>query len=175
MIDYFALFEEARHPWLDPEKLKEKYFALARSRPADAELNEGFRVLSDPKLRLQHLLSLRDVDLKTPRDIPPTLAELFWETGQLLRAADRWHLKNTQANSVLSRALLGGEQMKLKEQLGALEARLNSAYVVQIEQLQAIDSLSGPNDIGALLRLHDAFSYLARLRDQVKEKQLLLA
>jgi hypothetical protein len=46
---------------------------------------------------------------------------------------------------------------------------------VQIEQLQAIDSLSGPNDIGALLRLHDAFSYLARLRDQVKEKQLLLA
>jgi hypothetical protein len=32
-----------------------------------------------------------------------------------------------------------------------------------------------PNDPKILLEFHDALSYLTRLRDQVKEKQLLLA
>ncbi len=42
MTDYFALLGEARRAWLDPEKLKEKYFALNRAAAADAELNEAF-------------------------------------------------------------------------------------------------------------------------------------
>ena len=32
MTDYFALLGEARRAWLDPEKLKQKYFALNRAR-----------------------------------------------------------------------------------------------------------------------------------------------
>ena len=30
MTDYFALLQKERRPWLDPEELKEKYFALSR-------------------------------------------------------------------------------------------------------------------------------------------------
>ena len=67
MTDYFALFGEARRPWLDPAELKEKYFAFSRTAAPSAELNEAFRVLSDPKLRLQHLLTLEGVELNAGR------------------------------------------------------------------------------------------------------------
>ena len=72
MTDYFALLGEARRAWLDPEKLKEKYFALNRATAADAELNEAYRVLSDPKLRLHHLLTLDGAELTASRQVPPT-------------------------------------------------------------------------------------------------------
>jgi hypothetical protein len=70
MTDYFALFGEARRAWLDPEKLKEKYFALNRATAADADLNEAYRVLSDPKLRLHHLLTLDGAELTAGRQVP---------------------------------------------------------------------------------------------------------
>ena len=63
MTDYFALFGEARRPWLEPAELKEKYFARSRTAAPSAELNEAFRVLSDPKLRLHHLLTLAGAEL----------------------------------------------------------------------------------------------------------------
>jgi curved DNA-binding protein CbpA len=128
MTDYFALLGEARRLWLDPEQLKQKYFARARERPADSELNEAFRVLSDPKLRLQHLLHLEGIDLKAGREVPSALADLFWQTGGLLREVDRWKSRHTEVSSTLSRALLRGEQLKLRDRLGDLEAKLNGEY-----------------------------------------------
>ena len=170
MTDYFALLGEARRPWLDPDKVKEKYFALAREQPADAELNEAYRVLSDPKLRLQHLLNLAGVDLTAGREIPPALAELFWSTGNLLREVDRWLLKYEAAPSALSRALLAGERAKLSERLTMLEERLRLACGKEVEQLRAIDPNMLPNE--TLILRHDSLSYLGRLQEQVKEKRL---
>ena len=63
MTDYFALLGEARRAWLDTEELKKQYFARVREHPADEELNEAFRVLTEPKLRLHHLLVLAGADL----------------------------------------------------------------------------------------------------------------
>ncbi len=174
MTDYFALLDEARRPWLDPEKLKEKYFGLARERPADAELNEAFRVLSDPKLRLHHLLILDGADLATGRDVPPAVAELFWNTGILLREIDHWLLKETEATSALSRALLSGERAKLEDRLRKVERELAEAYETELAQLRDWNPASplSPNDRAKLIAHHDSISYLTRLRDQVKEKQL---
>ena len=101
MTDYFALLGEARRAWLDPEKLKEKYFALNRATAADAELNEAYRVLSDPKLRLHHLLTLDGAELTASRQVPPSVAELFWNTGTLLREVEQWLLRSAEATSTL--------------------------------------------------------------------------
>src|SRR6186713_2549567 len=117
MTDYFALLGEARRAWLDPERLKEKYFALNRATAADAELNEAYRVLSDPKLRLHHLLTLDGAELTASRPVPPSVAELFRNTGTLLREVDQWLLRNKGARSVLARALLEPERGKLAERL----------------------------------------------------------
>jgi len=171
MTDYFALLGEARRPWIDPESLKVKYFALARERPADAELNEAYRVLSDPRLRLRHLLTLEGMNLKANREIPPVLAELFWKTGTLLREVDRWLLRLADAGSALSRALLSGERAKLAHRLSEHEAKLDAAYEEALDRLREIDR---PDEKGLLLELSDSLAYLTRLRDQVKEKRVRL-
>ncbi len=174
MIDYFALLGEARRPWLDPDELKEKYFARTREAPPDAELNEAFRVLSDPKLRLHHLLVLEGTELTAGRPVPAAVAELFWNTGTVLREVDRWLLRHGEASSALSRALLSGERAKLAGRLQALETQLNTAYEAELEQIRRIDGAAATDNPARLIRLHDSIAYLTRLRDQAKEKQLRL-
>ncbi len=178
MTDYFVLFGEARRPWLEPNELKEKYFARARTASADAGLNEAFRVLSDPKLRLQHLLTLEGAQLSAGRPVPPSVAELFWNTGTLLREVDRWLLKSGEATSALSRALLSGEGAKLEGKLAELEEQLNATYEAELSHLRASESLSTPalpNELSNLIERYDSISYLTRLREQAKEKRFRLS
>ncbi len=178
MTDYFALLDEARRPWLDPERLKEKYFARTRLAAADAELNEAFRVLSDPKLRLHHLLMLEGAELRAGRPVPPSVAELFWNTGALLREFDRWLLKSAEATSALSRALLSSERAKLEKKLQKLEEQLNAHYEADLARLRQIDATANsvsPNESLNLIDLYDSISYLTRLRDQAREKRFRIS
>jgi hypothetical protein len=173
MTDYFALFDEARRPWLDPEKLKEKYFARARSALPDAELNEAFRVLNDPKLRLHHLLLLEGADLTAGRAVPAAVAELVWNTGTLLREIERWLLKREEASSTLARALLSGERAQLAAQLEKREGELSAIYERELDQLREFDA--GTRDVvPKLIEVYDSISYLTRLRAQAAEKRFAL-
>jgi hypothetical protein len=174
MTDYFALFDEARRPWLDPEKLKEKYFARSRTAAADAGLNEAFRVLSNPKLRLHHFLGLAGADLTAGRPVPPRLAELFWNSGTLLREIERWLLKLGAAGSALSRALLSAERATLEARLEKLEGELKALYETELEQLRQIDAtaeMDSPKLLSNLIEHYDSISYLSRLQEQTKEKR----
>jgi hypothetical protein len=178
MTDYFALLGEARRPWLDPEKLKEKYFARTRAAPADAELNEAFRVLNEPKLRLHHLLILQGAELTAGRPVPPSVAELFWRAGTLLREVERWLLKHAEAGSALSRALLSSEKTKLEVQLDKLEKQLSALYEIELAQLRELDVLAdmpSPNELLKLIERYDSISYLTRLQEQTKEKRFRLS
>ena len=171
MTDHFALLGAARRPWLDSEELKEKYFALSRTAEPSAELNEAFRVLSDPKLRLQHLLKLEGVDLAAGRAVPPAVAEVFWNTGALLRETQRWHLRQVAATSTLARALLQPEREKLADRLEHLERQLRSMYDAELAGLRA-----APNETAsALLEAYDRISYLTRLLEQLAEQRLQLS
>ena len=174
MTDYFALFDEARRPWLDPEKLKEKYFARARSAPAGTELNEAFRVLSDPKLRLHHLLVLEGVDLTAGRAVPAAVAELVWNTGTLLREIERWLVKSQEASSTLARALLSGERVQLEARLEKREGELTAIYERELDKLCEIDAGTTRDVLPKLIEVHDSISYLTRLRDQAAEKRFAL-
>ena len=173
MTDYFALLDEARRPWLEPEKLKEKYFSLARTAPADAELNEAFRVLCDPKLRLHHLLTLEGADLVAGRPVPAAVADLSWKAGTLLREIERWLARNQAAASTLVRALLRPEREKLEQQLGKLEERLRAAYAAELAQLPHAE-VDWPNELTEMIGRYDAIAYLTRLLDQTAEKRFQL-
>lgn len=169
MTDYFALFEEARRPWLDPAELKEKYFAHSRTGAPSAELNEAFRVLSEPKLRLHHLLTLEGADPSAGRPVPPAVAELFWNTGTLLREIERWLLRQSAATSTLARALLQPERSKLEQRLAKLEEELGAIYAAEMAQLR-----DAPNDLPSLLERYDRIAYLSRLGERAAEKRLQL-
>ena len=171
MTDHFALLGEARRPWLDSEELKERYFALSRTEVPSAELNEAFRVLSDPKLRLQHLLKLEGVDLAAGRAVPPAVAEVFWNTGTLLRETQRWRLRQGAATSTLARALLQPERGKLAQRLEELETQLRAMYDAELAGLSAAPNESAP----ALLEAYDRISYLTRLLEQLAEQRFQLS
>jgi curved DNA-binding protein CbpA len=178
MTDYFALLGEARRAWLDPEKLKEKYFAHSRAAATDAELNEAYRVLSDAKLRLHHLLTLEGAELRVGRPVPPSVAELFWNAGALLREVERWLLKHGDATSVLGRALVSSERTKLEGKLEKLEKELNALYETKLAQLRQIDAAAHsepPNELPSLIELYDSISYLSRLREQTKEQRFRMS
>ncbi len=178
MIDYFALLDEARRPWLDPEKLKKKYFALSRVAAPDAQLNEAYRVLSDPKLRLHHLLTLGGVDLAAGRPVPPSVAELFWNTGTLLREVEQWLLQSSGTTGALARSLLKAEQGKIEGKLAKLEEQLRVTYELELNQLRQLDAAwtaASPNEGARLIELSDSISYLTRLLERTAEKRFQLA
>lgn len=169
MTDYFALFGEARRPWLDPAELKEQYFARSRMAAPSAELNEAFRVLSDPKLRLHHLLTLAGAELTAGRPVPPAVAELFWNTGSLLREIEHWLLRRAAAASVLAQAVLQPERARLERRLAKLEEELGANHETEIAQLR-----DAPNESADLVERYDRIAYLSRLRERAAEKRLQL-
>jgi hypothetical protein len=177
MTDYFALFDEARRPWLEPAKLKEKYYTLSRTAAPDAELNKAFQVLSDPKLRLQHLLFLEGADPTAGRPVPPSVAELFWNSGTLLREVEHWLVQNSGTTGALARSLLKVEQGKLEGKLARLAEELRATYESELNQLRQLDAAwndASPNDGSQLLRIYDSISYLTRLLGRTAEKRFQL-
>jgi len=177
MTDYFALLREERRPWLDSEKLKEKYFASNRIAAPEAGLNEAYRVLSDPKLRLHHLLTLEGADLTAGRPVPLSVAELFWNTAALLREAERWLLENSGTTTALQRSLRETERAKLQGKISRLDAQLRAIYESRLEELRQFDttwSPASPNDISRLVELYDSIAYLTRLLAQIAEKKFQL-
>ena len=177
MTDYFALLQKERRPWLEPEELKEKYFALSRLAAPDARLNEAYRVLSDPKLRLHHLLTLEDADLAAGRPVPPSVADLFWNAGSLLREAEGWLTLAGGTTTALQRSLTAAERARLQGKISEMNEQLRATYESRLEQLRQLDTrwkAASPNDVPQLLELYDSIAYLTRLLEQIAEKKFQL-
>lgn len=101
MTDYFALLDEARSACVDVDALKQKFHRRARTEHPDAggttfeQLSAAYRTLTDPKLRLAHLLELNGAERPAITQPPADLVELFFETGNALngsRTAIEHHL-----------------------------------------------------------------------------------
>ena len=106
MADYFALLDEPRRPWLDPEVLKAKFHALAASVHPDrvhgaaqpekqeanqryADLNAAFQCLREPKERLRHLLELeRGIKVEDVQKISTDTMDLMMEISAHCRETD---------------------------------------------------------------------------------------
>lgn len=182
MIDYFALLEQPRRPQVDLDKLKAKYHELARAAHPDqaraegdsAALNEAYRVLRDPKLRLRHLLELEGLQLETG-SVPQDLSDVFLETGTLMQDVDRLLARST--STALSKALLRSE---LAERQASIAAMLNKLQALQNKALAELDALdrrwTSPHQGGRELSgLASRFAYLARWIDQLEERKLRLS
>ena len=190
MTDYFALLGEVRRPWIDSNKLKQKYHQLtlqlhpdrgSRNQTSEetdslAELNEAFRVLQDPKLRLQHLLMLENAAPVAARPVPPALANLFWDTGASLKNLDAI-LEKQSSTSRLTQALgkseIADAEMRTREILDQLRSLYNDALdkVRRTDPLWLADPAA---NVSTLVDLYDSFSYLSRLIEQVNERLLRL-
>lgn len=185
MIDYFALLEQPRRPWFDENALREKFHSLARAAHPDrqssaspdldfASLSEAFRVLGDPKLRLQHLLQLES-NTQASDVLPKDLEDLFPSMTAIIRTADDL-LKRTKATTnALSRSLFKSELLTIQNQIAQSLAKLSELQEQTMSELRALDeswtTIPSP-DFSQLRRLYLKISYLSRWITQFEEKKL---
>jgi curved DNA-binding protein CbpA len=198
MTDHFALLNEPRRPWLDPETLKKKFLTLSASVHPDrvhnldeakrataqehyVELNAAYNCLREPKERLRHLLELGLGAL--PKDIqriPSELMDLSLEIGQACREADALLAEKSKATSPLLQVKIFERAQEMSDQLQALQKRVNAMNERLTEELKRIDtewnSAVPRNDLlQRLEELYRLFSYTARWSAEMQERFVRLS
>jgi len=176
MTDYFALLDQPRAPWLDPESLKEVFHrktlkqhpdtSASASSDAFAELNEAYQALQNPKRRLQHLLELQvSPPMRAPESVPNELQELFLRIGEWNQRAQDLLEKIRGQSSALERSLLKSRLLEVQQAIENLRCEVRdlsetaNAELKQIEATQ-LDLISG---------FHSRFAYLSRWMEQLDE------
>jgi molecular chaperone HscB len=192
--DPFALFDLPPAPALDVEALKERFSrATAESHPDKfaqapeaerqtaearyAELNRAYQTLTDPRARLLALYELTKGE--KPRDvqrIPPGTMDLFVEVGQTCRNFDEFLERKKNASGALERAGLMSEELALQDQLAELREKLDHLAVTLEADLTALDLRwrDGDREINALEAVYRKYSYLARWKQQLEEREIAL-
>jgi DnaJ-domain-containing protein 1 len=197
MTDCFALLNEPRRPWIDPEALKAKFIALSaevhpdrtHNRPATereaanqrfAQLNAAYTCLCEPKARLAHLLELeRGSRLEEVQKIPCGTAELFMEVSKACREADAFLAARNRTTSPLLKAQSFEKGFQLSDSLKALNGKLDTKLgqlAVQLgnlnmawESAPAVGSPTRANVLpcSRLEQIYRDLSYLTRWMQQI--------
>lgn len=190
MIDHFAVLGASRRPWLDPERLKERYqqlaFACHPDRQASDEksgnfsaVTEAYRVLSNPKLRLQHLLSLEAGGANSRKpEITSQLADTFMTTAALVTEVDSFLRKKETATSTLGKSLLLSEAAGLQKRVDLALEQLQQTYDSALEDLKHAGTLWDDDRTKATAKvetLSQQFAFLDRWIGQLREKQFQLS
>jgi curved DNA-binding protein CbpA len=194
MIDYFALLDQPRAPWLDPEKLKDTYHQKTLQAHPDAQmnrpgaettdatftsLNEAYQVWQDPKRRLHHLLSLEGAaPSPTEQTVPDQLHDLFPAVGSLTQRANLLLEKIRATSNALSRSLLKPQILEVQNEAGEVRERIQDLCNTSLADLRRIDTAwatSPGEQIEALSNLYLAFAYLTRWSTQLDEMTFQLS
>jgi len=192
--DPFSLFDLQPGPALDVAALKERFTrATGETHPdrfaqaSEAErtgaearyaaLNQAYQTLVDPRARLLALYELTKGE--KPRDvqrIPPGTMDLFIEVGQTCRLFDTFLERKRAAGGALERAALMSEELTLQDALGVLRGKLEALGATLETDLAALDARwrAGDRDLGALEAIYRKYSYLARWRQQLEEREIAL-
>jgi DnaJ-domain-containing protein 1 len=204
MMNCFALLNEPRRPWLEPEALKQKFLALSAEVHPDrvhggsdaerqaaqeryTELNGAYNRLRDPKERLLHLLEL---ELGTRpgqvQSIPSDLMNLFMAVSQLCRKADALLTQKAKTTSPLLQVNLFECGQELTLELKALQQRISSQQDALLTELKMLDERWGrdaaplgqarePSLLRRLEELYRLFSYFSRWSSQMNERVIQLS
>jgi hypothetical protein len=200
MIDYFALLDEPRRPWLDGDLLKQKFLGLSASAHPDkihsasdpektaagklfAELNAAHHCLAEPKLRLLHLLELElGTKPKDIQQIPAALADQFAEVAAACGAADQFLTEKAKVTSPLLQVQMFEQAQTWLEKLNTLQqkfGRLREALTGELKLLDDEWMSAGPAGrrecLSRLEDLYRLFGYFNRWNNQIQERVVRLS
>ena len=198
--DYFALLDERRRPWLDPDSLKQKFLAFSANIHPDkihsaskseksnaskkfAELNAAYNCLVAPKSRLLHLLELeRGAKPKDVQQIPDGLADLFAEVATICRQADTFLAEKAKAVSPLLQVQLFERAQEWIEKLNVVQIKLRDLSERLFAELKMLDAKWMAGDpparsglLDELEKLYRLFSYFNRWGGQIQERIVQLS
>jgi len=190
----FAFFALEPAPALDAAALKERFArATAETHPdkfaqspetqrLEAEsrytaLNQAYQTLNEPRARLLALYELTKGE--KPRDIqriPPGTMDLFKEVGELCRALDTFLERKRATTNRLQKAALMSEELALQDSLTALRMKLEAFAATVETELNALDAKwrAGDRDLDVLEAVYRKYSYVARWRQQLEEREIAL-
>ena len=180
MTDYFALLDQPRVPWLNPETLKEVFHRKTLEQHPDsapgaerefAKLNEAYRVLQDPKRRLHHFLSLENHVPPSNQTVPEDLEELFLQVGALNQTTTQVLAKVRAASNPLSKSLLKADVVVAQKDVGRLRHKVRELNEAGEERLRR----TAAGEIERIAELHQRFAYLGRWSAQLDELAFELA
>jgi DnaJ-domain-containing protein 1 len=203
MPDYFALLDQPRRPWLEPEELKQKFLALSAAHHPDrvhaatepekraaqqtyTEFNAAYQCLREPRERLRHLLELeRGAKPETVQRIPPELMDFSLEVSRLCRDTDKFLAEKAALASPLLLVQLFERGQAWTEKLQGLQRLIQSHNEEAEAQLKKIDaawtgasSPGSPERQAVLPRLEELWrllSYFARWNSQLAERIMQLS
>jgi curved DNA-binding protein CbpA len=200
MLDNFALLNEPRRPWLEPDLLKQKFLVLSASLHPDkihsasdaeksaaakqfAELNAAYNCLVEPKLRLLHLLELElGAKPKGIQQIPAALADLFAEVATVCNSTDGFLTEKSHATSPLVQVQLFERGQDWVEKLNGLQRKLNELRDKLTDGLKSLDAQWISTDAASrkeilpkLEELYRLFGYFNRWNSQIQERAVQLS
>ena len=203
-MDYFALLNEPRRPWLDEELLKAKFLELSsevhpdrihgapeeekqRANQRFADLNSAYHCLREPKTRLQHLLELESgTRPKEIQQIPPETMDLFLEIAQLCRDVDGFLSQRAGVTSPVLKVEMFERSQEWTDKLTAVQRRLNAereALAAELKQMNPAweeatasgEARSRSLPLGQLQKVGSQLGYLTRWAAQIQERVVQLA
>jgi curved DNA-binding protein CbpA len=190
----FALFDLDPAPAIDTAALKERFARetaethpdkFAQAGEADravaearySALNQAYQTLIDPRARLLALYELTKGE--KPRDIqriPPGTMDLFKEVGELCRSLDEYLARKGATTNRLERAGLMSEELTLQDALTTLRMKLEAFASTVEADVAALDTRwrRGDRDLNALEAVYRKYSYVARWRQQLEEREIAM-
>jgi curved DNA-binding protein CbpA len=201
MIDCFALLQQPRRPWLDPDALNQKFLSFSAENHPDrvhaaseveksaaqqryAELNSAYQRLRDPKERLQHLLELeRGAKPQQVQRIPPELMDVSMEVARLCRQADAFIGEKNRTTSPLLLVQMFERGQECTVKLTELQKQIQSRQEALVAELKRLDAEweGGQNRGGhgtTLPRLEELwrlFGFCGRWLGQLQERIVQLS
>jgi len=192
MVDHFQTLSLPRLPWLEAEDIKAKFHELslvhhpdhadasgrAHAEGATSDLNSAFRVLSNTRDRLGHLLLLETGRQPSPiQQIPAAAVDLAMRAAQMAQQADKFLQAKRATTSPIMQAKLMEEGMDWSEKLDALRKQLEhrrSAIEQELRDLNPAWEMRGstPLPLDRLEELYRTISFLQRWEQQLQERAL---
>jgi len=142
-----------------------------------AQLNRAYQTLIDPRARLLALYEwTKGAKPSDIQRIPPGTMDLFVEVGQACRDLDTFLEQKRVATGRLAKAGLMSQELVLRDTLVLLRMKLETLGAMLEADLQSLDQKwrSGDKDLAALETIYRKYSYLARWRQQLEEREIAL-
>ena len=177
VTDYFALLQLPRSAVLGLDQIKAAYrHGMSSAHPdktgaapdAAIQLNEARRILSDPALRLRHLLELEGIEI--PDTLPPHLEwDLAERIGRTVDAA-RTFAPHTSSDSILLKAVKQKKADQLEAEFREMDQLLRSGRDAQLEKANLYPRQEPLKALSAVVFFQKQLRLLASALSQLREK-----
>jgi DnaJ-domain-containing protein 1 len=202
-MDYFALLDQPRRPWLEPEVLRERFVALSSQVHPDrvhnasdeekraaheryTDLNAAYQCLREPKERLRHLLELETgARPEQVQRVPAELMEIMQQVSEVCRKADSLLAEKAGLASPLLQVQLFERCQAQRERLTDLLQRIRGENEKALGALKSLDAEwehsasedeAGRQKVLAQMEgLYRLLSYFSRWMGQIQERVVRLS